>query len=248
MPEGISNYVTPVNYRNPCIARGNDFLYESTVSDIICLTSEPKSVRHQMDYEVRPEVSKVEDSIPSTRVREIVKTLESDSLVSYGRLPVVEGVSDIIIEWLPTEDMNILARRTQFLKVPFRGASWSLELTLPTSVFGKWFTEYVLDAQFEDIADDACIEFCDAHGLISDLRKCINQAKDIFSNRQNLMAKYGRYPIDEYEEEGHIIIRVEVDSDQDTAFREYDKFVGWMLDTIADENLDFFVLTVNRIE
>ena len=107
--------------------------------------------------------------------------------------------------------------------------------------------DWPVTSEFEGIADDTCVEFCNAHGLISDLRKCINEAKDMFSNRQNLVAEYNCYPIDEYEEEGHIVIRVEVDSDQDTAFQEYDKFVGWMLDEIVDDNLDFFVLTVDRI-
>jgi hypothetical protein len=108
----------------------------------------------------------------------------------------------------------------------------------------KWLVTF----EFEGIADDACIEFCNTHGLISDLRKCINEAKYMFSNMQRLVTEYDCYPIDEYEEEGHIVIRVEVDSDQNTAFREYDKFIGWMLNEIADDNLGFFVLTVNRIE
>lgn len=97
-------------------------------------------------------------------------------------------------------------------------------------------------------ATDQCLEFCNSHGLISDLRKCLNEAKKIFSNISNLKAEYDRFPADEYEEDGHVVLKVEVDSDQDTAFREYDDYTAWMMDNISDENLDFFILTVVRTE
>ena len=240
------------------VGRSYGFPNESAVSDTGCPRFKPRIRRQQVGYEARPEVTEVEDSVPSTRVRELAKTLEGDSLVLYECLSGEENVCDIIlkwspdiiIKWSPTKSAVISARRIplSLFEVSLHGASWSCELTLPISASGEWDTEYFIDAQLEDIADDACIEFCNTHGLISDLRKCLDQAKDTFLNRLSLKAEYDCYPIDEYEEEGHITIRVEVDSDQDTAFREYDKFVGWMLDKITDDNLDFFVLTVNRIE
>ena len=108
--------------------------------------------------------------------------------------------------------------------------------------------DWQVTSEFEGIADNACIEFCNTRGLVPELRKCLNEAEVIFSNMQTLAVEYDCFPADEYEEEGHLVIRVEVDSDQDTAFREYDLFVDWMLENIADDKLNFFVLTVNRIE
>ncbi|MBA7659406.1 hypothetical protein ES703_67384 [subsurface metagenome] len=241
MPEGISNYVTPINYRNPCIARG--------VSDIICLTSEPKSVRHQMDYEVRPEVSKVEDSIPSTRMREIVKTLESDSLVSYGWLPVVESVCDIIIEWLPTEDMNILARRTQFLEVPFRGASWSPELTLPTSVFGEWFTEYVLDAQSEEITGAAVLECVSAQaieqikvwGIRDQVETALGIIQDTFQNLRAYEANIGTDP--EIPERKRLRITLTVSGTPEEVFADELRFKEWMCSTLDIKACELITIT-----
>lgn len=88
--------------------------------------------------------------------------------------------------------------------------------------------------------------FCKDHGLIPDLIRCLNRAEGMFSNIQSLLAEYDCFHADDYEEEGHIVIRVEVDSDQETALSEYDALNGWMLDNISDDNIDFFVVTVRR--
>jgi len=91
-------------------------------------------------------------------------------------------------------------------------------------------------------------EFCKVHGLIPDLIRCLNQAETIFSHIQSLVAEYDCFHADDYEEEGHIVIRIEVASDQETAFDQYDTLNDWMLENISDDNLDFFVLTVRRTE
>lgn len=88
--------------------------------------------------------------------------------------------------------------------------------------------------------------FCKTHGLIPDLIKCLNQAEVIFSNIQNLVAEYDCFQVDDYKEDGHIVIRVEVDSDQKTVFQEYNIWTDWMLDNISDDKLDYFILTVSR--
>lgn len=107
--------------------------------------------------------------------------------------------------------------------------------------------EWPVTAEFYGIADDSCIEFCNAHGLISDLRKLINKAKEAFSKRQKISAEYDRFPADEFEEEGHVVLKIDVSSDQDTAFREYDEFTDWIYDNVNDDNQDFFILSVNRL-
>ncbi len=91
-------------------------------------------------------------------------------------------------------------------------------------------------------------EFSKAHGLIPDLIRCLNQAENTFSNIQSLVAEYDCFHADDYEEEGHIVIRIEVASDQETAFDQYDALNDWMLENISDDNLDFFVLTIRRTE
>ena len=96
--------------------------------------------------------------------------------------------------------------------------------------------------EVEDIAK----EFCKTYGLIPDLIGCLNQAEIVFSNIQSLVAEYDCFHADDYEEEGHIVIRVEISSDQETAFREYDAFNDWMLENISDDNLEYFVVAVRR--
>lgn len=89
-------------------------------------------------------------------------------------------------------------------------------------------------------------EFCKNHGLIPDLIKCLNQAEAIFTDIQSLVAEYDCFHVDDYEEEGHIVIRVEVSSDQQTALGEYDALNNWMLENMSDDNLEYFVVTVRR--
>jgi hypothetical protein len=98
--------------------------------------------------------------------------------------------------------------------------------------------------EIEEIAK----EFCKTHGLIPELVKCLNQVESIFSNIQSLVAEYDCFHVEDYEEEGHIVIRVDVRSDQDTAFREYDALNQWMIENISDGSLECFVLTVSRID
>jgi len=98
--------------------------------------------------------------------------------------------------------------------------------------------------EVEDIAKD----FCRTHGLIPDLIRCLNRAETIFSHIQSLVAEYDCFHADDYEEDGHIVIRIEVASDQETSFDQYDTLKNWMLENISDDNMDFFVLTVRRTD
>jgi hypothetical protein len=102
--------------------------------------------------------------------------------------------------------------------------------------------------ELENIANPACIEFCNTRGLTQDLKKCICKAKVIFSSRCNLTAEYECFPVDEYEEEGHITIKVVIDCNQATAFQKYDAFTEWMLDNIGADKLSCFILKVERAE
>jgi len=116
-----------------------------------------------------------------------------------------------------------------------------LSLTTPqqdTTIKG----ERLVVCQVEEIAK----EFCRSHGLIVDLIKCLNQAQVIFSNIQSFVAEYDCFHSEDYEEEGHIVIRVTVSSDQDNVFKEYDIYNKWMVENITDEGLEHFVVVVRR--
>ncbi len=149
------------------VGRSYGFPNEFAVSDTSRPMFEPRIRCHQVGYEARPEVSEVEDSIPSTRVREPAKTLESDSLVSYGGLYGEENVYDIIFVGSPTETAVISARRIPLplFEVALHGALWGSELVLPTSAYGEWDIEYFLDAQPEEITGSAVLECVSAKAL-----------------------------------------------------------------------------------
>lgn len=94
--------------------------------------------------------------------------------------------------------------------------------------------------------DDIAAEFCKTKSLIPDLIACLNQVEITFSDIQNIVAEYDCFHSDDYEEEGHIVIRIDASSNQDTAFKEYDIFNDWMLENLSDDGLENFIVTVRR--
>lgn len=174
-----------------------------------------------------------------------------------------DNIKEKVFEWHQSEATAIAEEIIQhyFIVVPRRAlASYSDLLPvrewishLLASVCNKVLvrakvkekTEIV--SEFEKIASAACIEFCNSHGLIPDLRNCLDRAKLAFSNRQSLSAEYDRFDQDEYEEDGHVVIRLEVSSDQETAFKEYDAWVDWTVDNIKPNNIGRFTLTIRRV-
>lgn len=96
--------------------------------------------------------------------------------------------------------------------------------------------------EIEDIAK----EFSRSRGLVPELVMCLEKAEESFSNLESLIAEYDCFHSEDYEEEGHIVIRVTVSSSQDTAFEDYDTFNDWMFENIADDSLECFVVTVRR--
>lgn len=96
--------------------------------------------------------------------------------------------------------------------------------------------------EIEDIAK----EFLRNRELVPELVMCLEKAQDSFSNLESLIAEYDCFHSEDCEEEGHIVIRVTVSSSQDTAFEDYDTFNEWMLENIADDSLECFVVAVRR--
>ena len=101
--------------------------------------------------------------------------------------------------------------------------------------------------KFPELVSDACIEFCDSHGLNDVLRICLKQARETFSNIKNLCTELDYFRDDEPGDIGHIVIRLEVESDQKNALKEYEAYVDWMVENIAASDSNFFTLTVRRV-
>jgi len=92
-----------------------------------------------------------------------------------------------------------------------------------------------------------CKNFCESRGLSSVLAEYLTKAKEVFSNIVNLSADIDYFMDDESADEGHIVLRVEVVSDQKTALTEYDRWVDWVISSIPVEQRGFFTLAVRRV-
>ena len=92
-----------------------------------------------------------------------------------------------------------------------------------------------------------CLEFCKNYKLQNLLSKCLCEVTDIFSNITRLNAEYDYFRDEESEDSGHIVIRVEVSSDQQIALRDYDKWVDWIVENLTAKQRKFFTLTIRRV-
>jgi hypothetical protein len=100
---------------------------------------------------------------------------------------------------------------------------------------------------FSELVSSECLEFCDSHQLNSLLEACFKKAHEVFSNITKLFAEYDYFRDEESEDSGHIVIRVEVSSDQQTALGDYDRWVDWVVDNLTPQQRRFFTLTVKRV-
>lgn len=101
--------------------------------------------------------------------------------------------------------------------------------------------------KFPEPVTDICTEFCDSHSLNPVVRRSLTKARELFSNIKNLYAELGYFRDDESEDSGHVVIRVEVDSDQGTALNEYDNWTNWMVENISPRDSNHITITVKRI-
>ncbi len=100
--------------------------------------------------------------------------------------------------------------------------------------------------EFEGIASEECITFCNSRGLISSLRSCLEAAKRFFSNRKRLTAELDYFQDEGTEDEGHVVIRLVLESSPETAFREYRSWVEWFVASIEPDHRNLFTLTFTR--
>lgn len=92
-----------------------------------------------------------------------------------------------------------------------------------------------------------CLEFCDSQGLNLTLAGCLRRAKDIFTNIEKLSAELDCFRDDESESSKHVVLRLDVSSDQQTALQDYDRMVCWMAENLAASESACFTLTVRRM-
>lgn len=99
--------------------------------------------------------------------------------------------------------------------------------------------------EFDGWATDDCIDFCNSHGLIEDLRQCREAIKQIFSNIRTSCAELGSYY--EIEEEEHVVFRLEISSDRATYKNEYNKWIDWAVNNMNDESRICFSISIDRV-
>lgn len=191
-------------------------------------------------------------------------TITTDIEKSFGELKVAPDISMVGMMTEGTADLNLGELRNTFV-IPF-GLDDPEKLRLLNKIFEEKseITSgiIILMSQKEDTVDvepwplvpkfpepvsDACIEFCNSHGLNPVLRTCLEQARQTFSNIRNLYAESDYFRDNEPEDVGHIVIRVEVKSDQETALNQYDAWVDWMVANLSVSDSSFFTLTIRRV-
>jgi len=107
--------------------------------------------------------------------------------------------------------------------------------------------EWPVSLEFSGWASDDCIEFCNSHGLVEDLRKCRKTLNDSFTNIKNSLAEIDYYQDDAVDDEGHVVLRLEIESDRKTYRKEYNSFVSWMVDNLSDQNRMLISISIDRL-
>jgi len=101
--------------------------------------------------------------------------------------------------------------------------------------------------EFEGIATDSCLEFCNAQGLIDALRSCIKQAKVVFSNIESVLAELDCFEDEGMIDDGHVVLRLKVKSCQNDVLDEYDDWIDWKVANLSTSERGYFTLTFHRI-
>lgn len=142
------------------------------------------------------------------------------------------------------EQMILLCKINEDKAIMINGVvSYLTTLKSGTSAVVNW----PVGTEFEGVATDACVEFCNSHGLLGVLRRCLNQARVVFSNIAHLSAELDYFRDEGVEDSTHVVIRVKVKSNQKAALEEYDAWVNWVIQNISPDDCNFFTLTVQRI-
>jgi hypothetical protein len=141
------------------------------------------------------------------------------------------------------DQMILLCKINEDNAIMLNGVVYLTTLKNDTGAVANW----PVGTEFKDIATDACKEFCNSHGLLGILRRCLNQTRVVFSNIAHLSAELDYFRDEGVEDSTHVVIRVKVKSNQKAALEEYDAWVNWVIQNISPDDCNFFTLTVQRI-
>lgn len=142
------------------------------------------------------------------------------------------------------EQMIFLCKINEDKAIMLNGVvSYLTTLKSDTGTVANW----PVGTEFKGLATDTCVEFCNSHGLLGVLRRCLEQAKIMFSNREHLSAELDYFQDEGMEDSTHVAIRVKVKSSQKVALDEYDAWVSWVIQNISPDDRNFFTLTIQRI-
>jgi hypothetical protein len=180
--------------------------------------------------------------------RQLQKSLrELGNTYQFNELEfLTENTNDSNIRWSSETicygldlNQNILLAKKEYSDRKKEIVVWFFNTYPESTTIGE---DQLITWEIEDIAK----EFARNYGLIPDLLECLNEASNHFSNIESLVAEYDCFHVEDYKEEGHIVIRLTVGSSQETAFNEYDTFNEWILENINDDSLEHFVVSIRR--
>jgi hypothetical protein len=120
----------------------------------------------------------------------------------------------------------------------------------PYMVYDQSFLEIPTAAIFDSSLKEAtaeCRDFCQVHGLVGTLRTYLKRTREIFSNVESLSAELDYFQDEGDDDEGHIVLRLRIRSDQRTALHEYNAWVNWDVENIDPDESMYFALSFNRV-
>lgn len=152
-------------------------------------------------------------------------------------------VGDMVFAAYENEQLNILKQvRQVYSGIIGMGMRQEIEY-VDTAEQDSW----PVSQEFEGIATDSCLEFCNAQGLIDALRSCIKQAKAIFSDIETISAELDYFEDEDVVDDGHVVLRLQVKSSQATVLNEYDDWIDWKVDNLSANTRGYFTLTFHRV-
>jgi len=178
-----------------------------------------------------------------------------DTAVSLGTVSISVPVSGVI--WSLPEDVSQCQKKHSSFwsvadEVENRASGDCIRLCTPfefikpseiSEINGSW----PITKEFEGRASDSCVEFCNSLGLIDDLRNCLNQLENTFSNIKCHFAELDYFQDEDAEDQGHIVFGVKVQSSREVSKAEHNKWINWLVESITDDKRQFFVLDLVRI-
>lgn len=158
-----------------------------------------------------------------------------------------QHTSDSYLQTYTGSDFSEIESEDILVKQELRGHFLQAAILLAKETEESTIDEWPEALEFKDWATIDCVEFCNSHGLLSDLRRCRAALDAIFSNIQRSSAELDYYQDTDSEDEGHIVIRIEIASDRETYRKEYNSWIKWMVENISDDSRLFITVSIDRL-